>query len=206
MAWKFLFSPKCIYGAVDHRAVGRVVAHLGKGERRAQHVAGELPSTFGVIGRDAHPVVITAGAGETVARIAAFDETSDGLLLHLTLKAPGSAWRPTHWCGKASWSTRCSPSSPRSRKPWPRSSRRWGLGDDAVRHLHLLHRGLAEPGGRPRGDLDRDVRIQPVLGQPHRRDARRRVVRLVGPINLLAEPRSDLASAICRRSSHPRCD
>ncbi len=47
-----------------------------------------------------------------------------------------------------------------------------------VRHLHLLHRGLAEPGGRARRDPDRAVRAEPVRRQPHRRDAGRRPVRL----------------------------
>jgi hypothetical protein len=37
------------------------------------------------------PGDLASDAGETVVRIAAFDEAIDGLLLHLTLKAPGSA-------------------------------------------------------------------------------------------------------------------
>ena len=52
------------------------------------------------------------------------------------------------------------------------------LGDDAVRHLHLLHRRLAEPGGGARRDPDRSVRSEPLRGEPDRRDAGRRAVRL----------------------------
>ena len=35
------------------------------------------------------------------------------------------------------------------------------LGDDSVRHLHLLHRRLAQPGGRARRDPDRGLRAEP---------------------------------------------
>ena len=45
------------FPALDHGGAGRLVAHLGKRERRAPHGAGEFLSARGVLGRDANLVV-----------------------------------------------------------------------------------------------------------------------------------------------------
>jgi phosphate/sulfate permease/ABC-type spermidine/putrescine transport system permease subunit I len=58
--------------------------------------------------------------------------------------------------------------------------------DDAVRHLHLLHRRVAEPGGGPRRDPDRGVRREPVRREPRRRHARGGALRMTSPAAILA--------------------
>jgi len=61
------------------------------------------------------------------------------------------------------------------RHPVPHAGR---LGDDPVRNLHLLHRGLPQPGGSARRDPDRALCRESLGSQSRSGRARRRAVRV----------------------------